>query len=242
MNPPYDKIIRITWLVPIVGSVLLVLAAVLWKFGIVWEMESLVLSFLSAFMLLAFICLPVFYYLKKKTGTGLHDIMAEGNYWVHWTYDPVTWEKYSQAEWVLAKKNALTLPLGIVVVVVIVEFISGIGMAGVLDVWWIPVGIGALAGSGTYLSGLASFKKNLRDISEAYVGPSGILFRGGFMTWKMLGGRLGTVKVEKGDPSVLEVDMIFPGRGSRTVEVRMPIPPGEEQRAEEVVAKLNALK
>jgi len=36
--------------------------------------------------------------------------------------------------------------------------------------------------------------------------------------------------------------MIFPGRGSRTVEVRMPIPPGEEQRAEEVVAKLNALK
>ena len=242
MNRPYDKAIRTSWLIVIVGLLIVVAAVVLRKFGIVWWMESFELSFLLAFILLALVCLPMFYYMRKKAAAGVHEITEEGKFWLHWTYDPLTWEKYSEAEWKLAKRNATTLPLGGAVVIVVIEFIAGMSTGEVISDWWIPAGIAVLVGLGAYLSGFASYKKNLKAISETYVGPSGILFRGGFMTWKMFGARLGTVKVEPGDPSILEVDIVYAGRGSRTLEVRLPIPPGEEQRAEEVVAKLNALK
>ncbi len=102
----------------------------------------------------------------------------------------------------------------------------------------IPLGI--LASLGTYRMGQSTYRRRLETPGEVYIGPKGIYQEGSYSAWAGSGLKLNQAKLERGQPSVLRLE-IKDSRGRTTYqEMRVAVPRGREPEAEELVQRLSS--
>jgi len=84
-----------------------------------------------------------------------------------------------------------------------------------------------------------AYRRNIGRPSEVMISPEGICVGGQLTVWKTLTSRLDRVTLSGQDPALLEFEVSYLSRISyQTYEVRVPVPPGQEALAEQVVAAL----
>ena len=159
----------------------------------------------------------------------------------HWTYPPEVWKKYSDAEY--EESVAEVKPLFIITSAMCL-------VAGVGAVLWDPEPGIYVLGVMVFtivLMGLAAFltrrhlhHDNLRSPGEAIISRRAVLLNNRLFYWDYFGSRLEKVEVRKGkDYSVLIFTTWAPTmQFGQSYSLRVPIPPGEEEKAQEIASIL----
>lgn len=177
----------------------------------------------------------------------LRDMVQNGSHLAHFVFEPAEWKAF--AEWnygeEASRKRAVWLVIFVISVVVglglmavkrdeasVVVFAGLMGFMAVL--WLLAVGLPWL-----------TRRRDLRGTGEVYVGERCVYLNGSVHSWGTLGSRLDSVKLErKPIPHILLVYsyMMVAGRSlyffRNYVEVRIPVPKGQEAAGEAVVAAL----
>jgi hypothetical protein len=88
------------------------------------------------------------------------------------------------------------------------------------------------------------YKQNKKGVQEAYLNKDGVYMNRRLYTWRILGSNLIEVKIEdKHSFSLLTIKytaITLPGR--QTYIVRVPVPHGQEEKANEIIQQLNPEK
>lgn len=177
----------------------------------------------------------------------LRDMIENGSHLAHFAFEPAEWKVF--AEWnygeEASRKRAVWLVIFVISVVVglglmavkrdeasVVVFAGLMGFMGVL--WLLAVGLPWL-----------TRRRDLRGTGEVYVGERCVYLNGTVHSWGMLGSRLDSVQMEKKPmPHILLVYsyMMVAGRSlyffRNYVEVRIPVPRGQEEAGAAVVRDL----
>lgn len=107
----------------------------------------------------------------------------------------------------------------------------------------IPLGVTALTALVMWLVLFLPIRHLRTAAGEVCVSRDGVLMCGRFTSWHMMGGRLTHVKLEEGEPAVVEFGWLQPGAGNRgsalPKTLRVPVPEGREDEARRLVASLN---
>lgn len=190
-------------------------------------------------LLICVITLPILYATGRRGQRQLQELV-DGGSWAHWTYGGAEWRTFTDAEWERAGRNAKRLTLQVVGMMLLVgaalhfmqdrlSFLEGVLFGGAIGV---PLGI--VIGVISWLIARGTYRERLAGAGEVYIGPAGVYQDGSYTTWKSAGLTLKGVKIETGDPSVLQFD-IDGYRGAQS-QVRVAIPKGKEEEAVGLVA------
>ncbi|MEW5763939.1 MAG: hypothetical protein ACOYXN_00710 [Acidobacteriota bacterium] len=165
---------------------------------------------------------------RIRNGTGLL---------ARWSYDPVEWARYTEAEvvrdrswkiglfWII---SGWSLFFGVLFLI----FDRKAGFA----VFLVMLGLIALVGATAALSIWLPYRRNRRGSGEALIHPEGVFLNGALHAWGVGGATLDEVLLHREEGLILSFSYSFPakgGRDSRTVNV--PVPLGKEEEADRVV-------
>jgi hypothetical protein len=171
-------------------------------------------------------------------------LLKEGNILVHWTYPPDEWRRFVEKEHsedAAARKSLFLLIAGITVIVgLILWFLSPDTH---LVTIWIVLGIILVIGITAVLSTWAVYRWNKNHPGEIYIARDGAYFSGRLHVWKGLGTRLEKIDLEDSARSQrIVVNYSSPNYLTRnSYEVRIPVPPGQEEAARKVVSQIRAV-
>jgi len=148
--------------------------------------------------------------------------------------------RFNLAEWKRSRKLTIILPLGVILVLfLIAEMDSEFSAENITLVAPFIVGFFGALGAILFFYTYAMYRRSKICSREVIIGPHGLLYGGFYNTWEAIGTRLGGVKLISGDVPMLEFDIQVWGRyGSNSRPLRIPVPQGREQEAEEIIAKL----
>ncbi len=177
----------------------------------------------------------------------LRDMVEGGRFLAHFTFDPAEWKAF--AEWnygeEASNKRAMWLVIFVISVVVGVGFM--LAMRDEASVWVFAGLMGFMAVLWLLAVGLPwlTRRRDLKRQGEVYVGERCVYLNGSVHSWGMLGSRLDSVQLEKKPlPHILRVYsyMMLAGRSlyffRNYVEVRIPVPRGQEDAGAAVVKAL----
>ncbi|MCX6648093.1 MAG: hypothetical protein NTV61_01710 [Candidatus Bathyarchaeota archaeon] len=159
-----------------------------------------------------------------------------------WSYTPEQWAKYTEKEFGMEKEEAMPkfYIVAIIAIVVGVLFYAfdpegGIFVLGAMVALIAIIGFTAWA-STRYMHG-----QNIRGVPEAVIARNGVYLNRRLYYWDFLGTRLEKVasKDEKGMMMLHFVTWAPTMTLGQTWDIRVPIPPGEEAKAEEIASQLN---
>lgn len=167
-------------------------------------------------------------------------LMNESKLLAHWRYNPDEWKKFAADEKLFRSGEQRTLQL-------IVIFFSVI-FGGIF--WWadpesgwvvalVLLGVNILIGVIVFFNGrrLESLE-NAQNV-ECRLGQNGVLFNGELHVWVGWGARLESARVNLSPIKIMEIVYSTPNRYSRQYyTLRIPIPSGEENKAQEVANQL----
>jgi hypothetical protein len=178
----------------------------------------------------------------------LRDMVEGGRFLAHFAFEPVEWKAF--AEWnygeEASRKRAIWLLIFVISVVVGGGFM--LVMRDEASVWVFAGLMGFMVVLWLLAVGLPWLmrRRDLRGTGEVYVGDRCVYLNGTVHSWGMLGSRLDSVQIEKKPmPHILLVYsyMMVAGRSlyffRNYVEVRIPVPRGQEEAA---VAAVRALE
>lgn len=78
-------------------------------------------------------------------------------------------------------------------------------------------------------------------MGEVFIGDRAVQFNGNYCTWDYFGAKLGKVELLTADPPILQFEIRQIGRyGSKSTEVRVPVPRKHEKEAAELVLKFSS--
>lgn len=200
------------------------------------------IAFVSGFLALAAaITAAIFTARARILGRLLRgeDVLA------HWTYPEADRANQAKKELVEEKRASWVLLL----IIAAFSLLIGIGFL-IADpdagrfVLLVMVGLVVLLAVVAFLAPLVRHRKRRRAVPEAIVSREGAYVFGMLHTWKLLGARIDDVSLGVGSKPALHVTYsapvlygkVFLTRQSCTVSI--PVPPGENSRAEEVAQAL----
>lgn len=177
----------------------------------------------------------------------LRDMVEGGRHLAHFVYDPVEWKAF--AEWNYGQESSQKRAVWLVIFVISV--VVGVGLMAVkrdeASAWVFAGLMGFMAVLWLLAVGLPwlTRRRDRKGTGEVYVGERCVYLNGSVHSWGKLGSRLDSVKLErKPMPHILLVYsyMMVAGRSlyffRNYVEVRIPVPKGQEAAGEAVVAAL----
>lgn len=156
---------------------------------------------------------------------------------VHWQYDQATWQKYARSE----REHKLFEAIASAAVM------SVIGLLILLMSWHIALadliivsGLVVLWPLGYLLScAILTYYRILNTVPEAYITRSELYIGGRLYDWRNNNVQILNLQLIHSQCSTLEFTLrIGSSRYQRTDTVRIPVPSGQEERAEEVVHEL----
>lgn len=173
-----------------------------------------------------------------KRARVLDRLFAEKDLLAHWTYAPGEWETYAQKDHRFRSGNAKQIFFLIAffavlfsLVILIVDFENGRFVALVL------AGVVLLMAGVAKLSVELPRRRNAGGPGEVLLSAEGLWLAGELHTWTVWGARLEEVTYAPGDKKLLSFTYSAPNKGGpQYYTVLVPIPQGEEARAEAVLA------
>ncbi len=203
------------------------------------------LSILGGFIAMVAIIAMVIY---LKLANILDRITKKENVMAHWEYTPEEWKFYTEREHEEDATGRRNLFFMIAVIAVIVGLIFGIFVwieerGNPLITVGIVLGIIAITGLTAWLSGLANYQNNKRNLGEVYIALDGAYLNRQVHVWKGIGNQLEEIAFEEDERNQprIRIEYSSPGRGSRNFyTARVPVPPGQEDLAQRIVADITA--
>ncbi|MGB9006314.1 MAG: hypothetical protein WCB96_11380 [Candidatus Aminicenantales bacterium] len=232
MTNPKRKVARFSWIITGLGLFL-----ILGPMGLGW-MEGMKGGFALAITGLPVVTIGLtVFFLYRKQARQWDSITSGGAVLVHWTYSESLWQDYTEKDYRADKRNKMTL------FYIISAFAVFFGLlfflldreAGFI-VLLIMIGLIILIRLTAYLSIQYTFRQNRRAKGEATITPTAVLLNKQLHTWGALGSTLGEVKFLPGQPPLIEFSYSAPsGRALASYSVRVPVPPGQEDKARGVI-------
>ena len=199
------------------------------------------LSTLGGFIAMVAIIAMVIYLQMARI---LDRITKKENVLAYWQYSPEEWKVYTEQEHeedATARRNLFFMVAVIALIVGIVFML--IKRENFLIIAVIILGIIAIAGISAWASGLANYLNNKRRLGDVYISLDGAYLNRQVHIWKGIGNKLEAVSFEEDEHQRprIKIDYSSPGRGSRNYySVRIPVPPGQEELAQRIVADITA--
>ena len=159
-----------------------------------------------------------------------------------WSYTPEQWARYTEKEFGLEKAEAMPkfYIVSVIAIVVGVAFYifdpeGGIFVLGAM------IALIAIIGFTAWASTRYMHDQNIRGVPEAIIARNGVYLNKRLYYWDYLGTSLEEVasKDEKGMTMLHFVTWAPTMTLGQTWDIRVPIPPGEEAKANEIVIQLN---
>lgn len=178
----------------------------------------------------------------------LRDMVENGNHLAHFVFDPAEWKTFADWNYGQEASNKRAMWLLIFVISVVVGGGFMLVMRDEASVWVFAGLMGFMVVLWLLAVGLPWLmrRRDLRGTGEVYVGDRCVYLNGTVHSWGMLGSRLDSVQMEKKPmPHILLVYsyMMVAGRSlyffRNYVEVRIPVPRGQEEAG---VAAVRALE
>jgi hypothetical protein len=199
------------------------------------------LSILGGFIAMMAIIAMVIY--LQMAGI-LDRITKKENVLVYWQYTPEEWKVYTEQEHeedAAARRNLFFMVVVIAFIVGIVFMI--IKRENYFLIACIILGIIAITGIAAWSSTMANYMNNKRRLGEVYIALDGAYLNRQVHIWKGIGNKLEAIAFEEDEHERprIKIDYSSPGRNSRNFyTVRIPVPPGQEELAQRVVADITA--
>ncbi len=192
------------------------------------------LGFVGVFVIIMGLVIAAVYW---RRAAAVRQILAGDNWLVHWQYEPDEWQRYAQEEFELdsqEKRGLFWLVIAIMAVVGLVFWIAdpegGIWVAAVL------AGVAVLLAFFAFVMPWLEHRRRQRVTGEAIIASEGVYLAGRLHLWRQLGSRLSNVSIIGQDPAMIEFQIEAPTRtGTQVYAVRVPIPRGQEEAAQQVV-------
>jgi hypothetical protein len=161
----------------------------------------------------------------------------------HWTYSESDWQAYTQAEFEQEKtdkRNLWLVVAGIALLVGMIFFIGDRRGGGIV----LLVMLGLILVTGVLAFGMPrlTLARNRRAQGEVVIASNAVWLSGVLHTWKGWGAKLESVYLREDTPAVLEIVYSTPNRtGRQNTTIRVPVPPGQGQVAQQVVEHFHQL-
>ncbi len=233
--------LQVVWVLTILSVLAILWVVILAYEGFDWRSYFALLLFSVPMLFFSAILLPTLYYYRKKYTKGVDELMS-GKYLAHWTYEPDEWNRFAEGEWNRTREKALWTPFGIAGGVIFLGYLfKGWGIDDFKIVLpWI-LGLSILIAIFMYYFGLRTYNKGKENVGEVFIGDRAVQFNGNYCSWDYFGAKLGKVELIKADPPVLQFEIRQIGRyGTRSSEVRVPVPRKHAKEAENIVLKFSA--
>jgi hypothetical protein len=228
------------WAVILIATVALIFLPGV--FGIDGMSGGYAISFMSFFgVIVSLVVILVYRGLSSRFEAivGGMDVLAR------WVYPAELWRRYSDVEYEesISEVKPLFLMTSAMCLVAGVGFFlwdpePGIWVLGLMIVVVILMALAA------FLTRMHLHNENLRKPGEAIISRKAVLLNNGLFYWDYFGSRLERVVVRKDkEYSVLIFTTWAPTMTfGQSYSLRVPIPPGEEAKASEIVSMLNRKK
>jgi hypothetical protein len=210
------------------------------------------LRFVGLFVILCGLVVWWFYHAREAT---LSRIFSGRGLLAHWVYDPQQVGQHAAAElheyWQRNRSLFIITTVLIVVIgvpVLVIPLISegmlsdsdGIGLIIVALYFALIPLLGLVA----YLTPRMAYRRALADGANVYVAEDGVFVGGALHTWRQPLSHLRQVTLERrGERTALRFDIrYFTKLGTfhyETQTLRVPVPDGQEEKAEEIVRRLS---
>ena len=170
------------------------------------------------------------------------DAMLSGeNLLVHWTYSQDEWQRYTERAHE-DKKSASKILFFIISGFAIA---TGIGFF-IKDpdsgkyVFLAMLGLIVIMGLVAYLTTMLDYRRNKKNLGEAYISRDGVYLNRVLHTWKGLATHLDNVVYEEEAQSLVFTYIALDRIGLHSYTVSVPVPEGQKAKASEVLAQFKA--
>jgi hypothetical protein len=195
---------------------------------------------IAVFSLIAAITSLIVAIMYQGRAGALDRILKGEKRLAHWKYAPAVWRDYAEKEHVREKKEKRGLFLMVAVISLVVGIIftiahpdAGFVVLGVLLVVVILIAFVAFATT------RYDYWMNRKYIGEAYITPDGVYLNRALHLWKGWGASLDDAAYNE-EGGYLSFEYSTPNRTGRAdYTVRVPVPPGKEDEARQVLAHFN---
>lgn len=171
----------------------------------------------------------------------LDAMLRGGNLLVHWTYTPEEWERHTEKahqEKKATNKILFFMISGFAIIIGAVFFIKD-PESGKF-VFLAMLGLIAIIGLVAFLTTMADYRRNRKNLGEAYIARDGVYLNRVLHTWKGLATHLDNVVYEREAQSLVFSYVAVDRIGLHSYFVRVPVPQGQEAKAQEVLEQFQA--
>ena len=196
------------------------------------------ISFVSFFGVLIGLIVVLVY---RGLASRLDTILRGEGVLAKWSYTPELWEKYTEKEFGLQKAEAMPkfYMVAVIAIIVGVAFYifdpeGGLFVLGAMIVLIVIIRFTA------WVSTRYMHDQNIRGVPEVIIARNGVYLNRRLYYWDYLGTSLEKVasKDEKGMTMLHFVTWAPTMTLGQIWDIRVPVPPGEEAKAEEIVSQL----
>ncbi|MFH0768765.1 MAG: hypothetical protein V1932_04260 [Chloroflexota bacterium] len=211
------------------------LALTIWAFNSNLGDASYALAFAGIVLFFTALTVSIVYSIRARK---FNRIMAGEGLLITWTYTPDEWKLYTEKENEANKAGKKILffitagfAIFVAVVALVIDWETGLGVAAVMAVVIVLMGIVAL------LTSRYEYHQNRNTVGKVYISKDGIYLNKQLHLWNTMGARLGSVEYVEGNPPLLVFCHFAPTRtGLQEKQLRVPVPLGQEAKAREVLA------
>jgi uncharacterized membrane protein len=193
----------------------------------------------GGFIVMAGIIAAVIYF---RLAASLDRILLEKNILAHWTYTPEEWKIYTEIEHKedAAAKRGLFFMIAIISVIVGIIFFA-VERENPLIIALIVLGIIAIAGLAAFFSTLGNYLNNKKHLGEVYISIDGVYLNRQVHVWNCLGNLLEEISYDSPknqSPRIILTYSAPAKNGRNSYTVRIPIPPGQETAAKNIINRI----
>jgi H+/gluconate symporter-like permease len=184
---------------------------------------------------------PIVAFMYYNYAKVFDELMDESKLLAHFKYNPTEWKKFAADEKLFRSGEQRTLQI---IVISFSVLFGGIFWWADPETGWIValvlLAVNILIAIIVFFNSRSLAKLENAQNVECRLGSSGTLFNQTLYVWVGWGARLESARTNFGSLNILEIVYSTPNRYSRQYyTLRIPIPSGEENKAQEVVSKLS---
>ncbi|MDT7540100.1 MAG: hypothetical protein QOE33_4 [Acidobacteriota bacterium] len=212
-----------------------------------WAGLATLATILGCFAIAGLITGVTIIFAKRWEAKVVANLRAGQGVLAHWTYTADEWQHYAAREQARARKLFIIIAC-VMTVVLLVPFtqlmlssrggfdrtileamlVVSVPIAFVFAILWV-------------VTVMPTRRLSREAPGEAYISADGALIHDRYYPWTYMMQSLRSVRLEEGDPSVVEFTWTQPGyRTSQYHSVRIPVPHGREDEARKLIAKFNS--
>jgi hypothetical protein len=198
------------------------------------------ISFVSLLAAVIGIIVALYYF---SLASKLDRILRGEGVLARWTYSPEFWREYTEREYAEEKteKKGLFIMVSVIALIVGFVFVLVDSEAG-LFVFAVMLGLIGLVAFVWQFSSWHDYRQNVHGVREAIIARNAVYLNKKFIAWRTVLTSFDgvTLRNSRSMPMLMFTYTVTNVRyGPQSYTTRVPIPPGEEEAAKEIVRQIN---